>query len=152
MYGYFTHLQLCLVPSLSAGLAVCLPKFQPSSRMMKKGGLIDIECGLELQPLCDPACHRLVLVSAVSLRSSKPSPARLPLICCANGSCGPKNEAKTRNHTGCDFSTDLSEKLFNGTQPASRCLWISLNTEMFCAALTFNLCSRLWWSIGCQIC
>lgn len=71
---------------------------------------------------------------------SKLSSARLPLICCADGSCEPKNEAKTRKHTGCDFSADLSEKLFSVTQPASRCLWISLNTEMFCTALTFNLC------------
>lgn len=47
------------------------------------------------------------------------------------------------------FSSDLLRKLFNDAELILR---ISLNEEMFCTALTFNLCLHLLWSIGCQIC
>lgn len=78
--------------------------------------------------------------------------------CCGDNGCeatwANSIQSKTENHTDCDsvLSSDLSGKLFNGTLLASRCFRISLNKEMFCAALTFNLCSHLRWSIGCQIC
>lgn len=78
--------------------------------------------------------------------------------CCGDNGCeatwADSIQSKTENHTDCDsvLSSDLSGKLFNGTLLASCCFRISLNKEMFCTALTFNLCSHLRWSIGCQIC
>lgn len=50
------------------------------------------------------------------------------------------------------FSSDLFRKLFNDAELTPCCVRISLNLEMFCTALTFNLCLHLLWSIGCQIC
>lgn len=43
-------------------------------------------------------------------------------------------------------------ELFNDMELIPCCVWISLNKWMLCSALTFNLCSHLLWSIGCQIC
>lgn len=68
--------------------------------------------------------------------------------------CADLIQSETQNYTDCDsvFSSDLFWKLFNDTELISCCVRISLNEEMFCTALTFNLCLHLLWSIGCQIC
>ena len=49
------------------------------------------------------------------------------------------------------FPSDLSVSSVTDMELRPCCVWISLNKWMFSDALTFNLCSHLLCSTGCQI-